>query len=758
MPLKIVWIICFLLVTNLSLKAQIKGKVIDASNDAPLSGATILTENGAINITDEKGKFSLDISTYPQTLKVSYVGYETRILTIDHATSDLIIEMNASNYLLGEVVVTAYENKQNILETPGSITMINKKELKKDNDAYIVPALNRVPGIYMHTGSYNTNRLTIRGIGSRSLFGTSKIRAYYGDIPLTTGDGETTIEDIDPNLIDRIEIIKGPASSLYGAGLGGTVLIKPKIPTSQQKFLRYQLTGGSFGYLKNALTVDLGTRKQRIALNINKIHSNGWRENNEFKRVSAGLTYKSYLSETSSLELITNYIDLFAYIPSSLDKSTYNSNPSAAASNWKNAEGYEDYTKILGGLGLNHQWNHRSYLNASIFWSHRVSDERRPFGFLEENTNALGGRARYSYDLELAPVKINLMAGIEYYSDFYNWQTLEIIDRKEGSLLTDNHEIRENINLFAKSDITFSSKTFLTLGLNVNRTNYTFDDIYSVDSVDNSGNYQFGTTISPRFAITQPVYKKINLYANISHGFSPPSLAETLTPEGDINPDIRPETGINYEIGSKGLILNDRMYYSLSLYSMQIRNLIVARRTGADQFVGVNAGKTQHNGLEMSVHFDFLNTNDPEKEFFGFLTYTLADYSFKEFVDAGNNYSGNYLTGVPSNVVNAGLSFHTLPGFYGNLNYRFVDKIPVRDDNKIFTDPYDLLNSKLGYKKLISKHFQLDVYGIINNIFDVHYASMIMVNASTFGGALPRYYYPGMPRNFYFGSEISYHF
>ena len=78
----------------------------------------------------------------------------------------------------------------------------------------------------MHSGTYSTNRITIRGIGSRSLFSTNKIRAYFNDIPLTTGDGETVLEDIDPAFIERAEILKGPTSSLYGAGLGGTVNLK----------------------------------------------------------------------------------------------------------------------------------------------------------------------------------------------------------------------------------------------------------------------------------------------------------------------------------------------------------------------------------------------------------------------------------------------------------------------------------------------------------------------------------------------------
>jgi iron complex outermembrane receptor protein len=192
---------------------------------------------------------------------------------------------------------------------------------------------------------------------------------------------------------------------------------------------------------------------------------------------------------------------------------------------------------------------------------------------------------------------------------------------------------------------------------------------------------------------------------------------------------------------------------------MRIKNLIVARRTGDDTFVGVNAGKTTHNGMEITLNYDFLKHRvRSENNVFGFITYTLADYAFTEFLDGDNDYSGNDLTGIPRHVLNTGLSFRTKTGIYGNLNYQFVDRMPMRDDNSVYSDSYQLVNLKLGYNKSLFKKFHLDLYTILNNIFDIRYASMIMVNASSFGGNEPRYYYPGLPRNFYVGTEISYLF
>ena len=296
--------LCFCLVLlmmeSLSAQVVIRGKVIDLSNGAGLPGVSLLVNDSLASVTDVNGEFSINAQQVPVKIQASYVGYEKKTITVSTAHYTLI-ELKASQYLLGEVVVTAYETGQKIKDVPGSISLLTHNDLTVNNDVNMVPALNRVPGIYMQSGSYNTNRLTIRGIGSRELFGTSKIRAYFDNIPLTTGDGQTTIEDIDPVMIDRIEIIKGPSSSLYGAGLGGTVLISSFTPAQDQKKIQYQTVAGSYGYFKNALTGEVSEGKFKIAAGVNRIQSNGYRENNHFNRTTAGLTSKTELGKNTSL-------------------------------------------------------------------------------------------------------------------------------------------------------------------------------------------------------------------------------------------------------------------------------------------------------------------------------------------------------------------------------------------------------------------------------------------------------------------------
>jgi iron complex outermembrane receptor protein len=278
-------------------------------------------------------------------------------------------------------------------------------------------------------------------------------------------------------------------------------------------------------------------------------------------------------------------------------------------------------------------------------------------------------------------------------------------------------------------------------------------DLISSDG-DQSGNYSFDPQWSPRLAVLHNFSDKFSVYGQLSHGFSPPTLPETLTPEGVINPDIQPETGFNLEFGSRGQLGNTKLVYDLSIYSMYIDNLLVARRTGDDQFVGVNAGKTRHRGIDLSLGYDLLPDSNPS-DLYLWLTYGFADYFFKEFMEGNNDYSGNELTGTPANKLNWGADYTHNSGLFANINFMYVSRMPMRDDNSIFSDPYSLLNLKMGYSKQVSRVVSFKVFAAVNNLWDESYASMLSVNAAAFGGSLPRYYYPGLPRNYYGGASVS---
>ena len=141
-----------------------------------------------------------------------------------------------------------------------------------------------------------------------------------------------------------------------------------------------------------------------------------------------------------------------------------------------------------------------------------------------------------------------------------------------------------------------------------------------------------------------------------------------------------------------------------------------------------------------------------------FLTYTLNNFVFKEFIDDNNNYSGNKLTGVPSNIFNTGIDFTSGTGIYGTIQFQHVGKIPMTDSNSLYSDDYNLTNLKAGYKLSIYKNLNLNIYFGLDNVFDEQYASQILINAIGFGGSAPRYYYPGNSINYYSGFNLNFLF
>lgn len=743
---------CFFIVAAFSSRvpAQIKARVTDLTNQLPLEGVTVKHQSRTIT-TDRNGVFVLFEVQAGDTLQLSHAGYQTLLWRVPSAVGTFALALQPDYTLLNEVLVTGMEADAPLLRVPAAIAVLTLRDLQRDNNLIIAPALNRIPGVLMQSGTLNTNRLTIRGIGSRSLFATNKIRAYFNEIPLTTGDGETTLEDIDLSAIDRVEVIKGPASSLYGAGLGGTLLLGASRAAFRQSQIGTEYMAGSFGLQRIVNHAQSGNEHANVRLLHSYQQADGFRENSAYFRNFVSLHGQFHAGEHTALNLLVNQIDVKAYIPSSIDEATFRTNPRAAAPTWLALRGYEAYRKTLAGISAEHQPAPRWELTAALFMQQRTNDEPRPFNFLREAAQATGGRAKLQYKADDNKNLIfKALIGTEFYGEFYKWQTYRNASGRQGAILSDNEEQRRYLNLFAQAEAVLHERTTLVAGLNFNQTRYDYTDLFRAGNRDLSGSRNFGAVFSPRVALNHVFGNGQALFANISHGFSPPTLAETLTPNGQINPEIRPETGMNYEIGWRGQW--QKLQYDLSAYAMDIRNLLVARRTGDDAFVGVNAGRTLHAGAEAALQYTLLTGKSGQPLLQAFANYTYSPYRFLDFRDLDADYSGNPLTGVPRQVLAAGLDLQTDAGWYASLNLQAVGAMPMRDDNSISSEAYALLNARAGYRRTFLGHLALHAYGGCLNIADARYASMILVNAT---GNPPRYYYPGAPRNFFGGISVA---
>jgi iron complex outermembrane receptor protein len=135
---------------------EMKGRVFDATNQLPLHGANVQWKNSEEGTsTDESGYFEL--KNVRDTLTVSFVGYKTKHLIVSGSSSFYRIGLEVEENILSDVVITAFNMDSRKADIPASVGVISKQDLQRDNQTTIVPSINRIPGVFMQSGAYNTN-------------------------------------------------------------------------------------------------------------------------------------------------------------------------------------------------------------------------------------------------------------------------------------------------------------------------------------------------------------------------------------------------------------------------------------------------------------------------------------------------------------------------------------------------------------------------------------------------------------------------
>src|SRR5690625_4876382 len=219
---------------------------------------------------------------------------------------------------LSEVVVRAFEQSKKLSDQPAAVSYISSHALDRYNRATIVSAMNAVPGVRMEQRSPGSYRLNIRGSSLRSPWGVRNVKVYYNGIPFTNPGGKTYLEQLRAEDFGAIEIIKGPAGSLYGAGTGGVVLIKSALYADtavQSNGLQVSAGGGSFGTKKMGVYLRWGKEGSRNALRYSDIQSDGYRDHTALQHETAAYETEISLNDKEKLEAFFHYSDLFYQTP-----------------------------------------------------------------------------------------------------------------------------------------------------------------------------------------------------------------------------------------------------------------------------------------------------------------------------------------------------------------------------------------------------------------------------------------------------------
>jgi iron complex outermembrane recepter protein len=641
---------------------------------------------------------------------------------------------------IGEVTVSAYRVSGEVHTTPGSISVLSGNLTAASAGNNLATVINTIPGITMQSGTFATNRIVIRGMGSRTPYNSNRIRAYLNDIPLTESDGVSTPEEINLQDLGRIEVVKGPSSAFYGSGLGGSINMYTPGDTSNTGNISVQ-----YGSFKTGKALASGTMKAGNALlwgSLSHMNSEGYRENSNYRRTTL-LTTSRIEQPGWSISTLLLLMNVKGGIPSSVGRTQFDNAPWEAAPNWLAIGGYQEYTRGIAAISLKSSLTNNLTGEGTLFGRYNNNFERRPFNDLDDQTISTGLR----YKLTLEKGLSEIAAGTEWITEQYGWEIIT-----SGTLTNRNNEIRKLFNVFAVWDYKPVTGLNISAAGALNFVNYRLIDQFSANG-DQSGTRSFPAIFSPRIGLNYATGPRFAAYASAGHGFSLPSPEETLLPEGDVNPGIKPEQGMQYETGVRINSPSRNIEIDASVYWIELNNLLVTKRVTEDIFTGINAGKTRHQGIELMLRTRYFYFESFPGRLSSVLSYTRSFNRFIEFTDNEVNYDGNHLPGIPEESIQFQVSWQPVETAALDIHLQYYGDQYLTDNNSLEYPGYFLADSRVKYTFDINRS-SLEISAGINNLTGTRYASMLLINAIGFGNTQPRYYYPGLPRNWFAGIRL----
>jgi iron complex outermembrane recepter protein len=675
------------------------------------------------------------------------------LLTLAASTFSLAqVTESDSTKILNEVVVRAYLYNRPMSEVPAAVVTLDQKDLERFNNTSFLPAVNLVPGVRMEERSPGSYRFSIRGSLLRSPFGVRNVKMYWNGLPLTDGGGNTYLNLLDFNAVTSSEIIKGPGGSLYGAGTGGVVLFT-KDPSNPG--IRLSSVFGSYGLQRYQLSAQVGNDNVKASVQYAHQQADGYREQTKMDRDAINADINFELGGKSSLNATLFYTDLYYETPGGLTKAQYDEDASQARPPKTSppplpgaveAEAAVRNKTFYGGLMYEYQWSDNWVTKAGLYGSHTDFENPTIRNYEIREEENLGGRTDTQFSFNKDTWKGKITFGGEYQ---YFFSPLDVYDNnfgETGAVQTKDELKSEQLLLFLQADIDLPGDFYLTLGGSANFLKYNFASVLT--SPADEQQRKFDPVFSPRLALLKKLSNSISVYGSVSKGFSPPSLAEVRPSAGTYNNSLNPERGISYELGLRGGFWKQQLLFDINGYDFELDETIVIQRTsdGAEYFV--NAGNTSQKGIEARITWAPQTGSSFLTAFKMWTSYTYNHYRFEEYVQDGNDYSGNRLTGVAPTIALFGLDL-TFNKVYLNITTNYTDAIPLNDANTEYAESYFLLGGRVGYRADQNKTFPIEVFAGVDNVLDEKYSLGNDLNAV--GG---RYYNAAAPRNFYVGVNL----
>jgi len=655
---------------------------------------------------------------------------------------------------LDTVVVTATRSPEPSFDVAASVTSIGDEGLHGASIGIsVADALQSVPGVVARDRQNyaQDTQISIRGFGARSAFGIRGVRLYVDGIPATQPDGQGQVSHFNLASAERVEVLRGPYSALYGNSSGGVI----QLFTADGGDKTRAYAGTAVGEWQT-WRASVGVRSplgENADVNVDytSFSTDGYRDHSAAERSSFNGKLNYRLGSSTDLTLLLNAFDApLADDPLGLTREQFDADPRQADAAATTYDTRKDVAQTQGGLVLEHRFGSANTIRATAYTGTRdvwqvlsipdfvQASPTHSGGVVDLANEYSGGDLRWRWAGGLGGRELAVTAGLTYdvldqhrrgYENFIG-DTLGV----QGALRRDEDNQVDNFDQYLQFEWSVAESLDLMAGVRHSKVKIDSDDHYVTDgNVDDSGSTDFDAT-TPVVGLTWHVTPILNAYATYGTGFETPTLAEVAyRPDGGagLNLDLDPARSDNAEVGAK-LRLSSRFRGELALFHSKTKDELVVATSSGGRTTYANGGDATRKGVELST--------------IATLPLSLSAEASWTWLDATIN--GNDLVGVPKSSLYAALRWTAPMGLSIGVDARSLSAVPVDDANTAAAPSYTVAGAEL---RLPFQGARLggQAFLRVDNLFDEDYVGSVIVNDRN-----GRYYEPAPGRNVLAGLRL----
>jgi iron complex outermembrane recepter protein len=664
--------------------------------------------------------------------------------------------------VIDPITVTATRHAERAFDVPASVDILDADTIQNGQPMVnLSESLSRIPGVFVANRQNYAQDLQIssRGFGARATFGERGVRIYQDGIPVTMPDGQAQTGSFSLLSASRIEILRGPFSALYGNASGGVISIftedPPDIP-----YVEFNAGGGSYG--TGVLGVKLGTRGQYVGgvVAASEFVTDGYRDHSSARRDLTNAKVVIDPSSDTRITLIGNtQFQPETQDPLGLTRAEWSANPRGADP----AASLFDTRKTINqeqvGASLDHRFSDAFSLHVDGYGGRRLI--RQYLALTGTGATSSGGVPDLDRDYGGIGVRLDWRGAaldrpltVSVGGDFnHQHERRKGFVNNFGALGDLRRDEDDNVygnDLYAQAQWAFAPRFTGTLGVRTSNVHYTSQDHYVTEqNPDDSGSRRFEDT-SPVGGVVYHVSDDLNAYASYGEGFETPTFAELAYRQGGsgLNFGLQPARSRATELGLK-YRLAERQRLTAAIFNVDTRNEIVVDTAIGGRTIYKNASATRRRGAEAAWDGRF----DHGVEAHAALTWLRAE--FTEPFSTGSSpipvASGARIPAVPSKQAYGELAWvpERFRGLDTALEFQYVDKLYVNDQNSDAAPSYAVMNARIGFAQTFGAA-KCEAFVRLNNLFDRNYAGSVIV-----GDGNGRFFEPAPGRNWFVGVNVN---